>query len=228
MPIDTARLREAREDFERLEQLASCGSFLLHFESAPLEPSGGHWSWLRVPDDQNLLTRLCTIAAKAAKACGQSSDADWFKLLLQAIDVENTGWSKVTLSDGSSVASYSAYIDNPVGHSIALCHTLEERALMPAVKESESRKANKTPRRNIKYETIDTALRGISEARPKNHKEVFRFLDERNIHIPNRQPFKSAGGWLKGFQKNPHIASAWLSQTWGRLGLPAFARGPKK
>jgi hypothetical protein len=33
---------------------------------------------------------------------------------------------------------------------------------------------------------------------------------------------------LKGFQQNPHDASAWLSQAWRRLGLPAFARGPKK
>jgi hypothetical protein len=92
----------------------------------------------------------------------------------------------------------------------------------------ESRKAKKPARRNIKYEGIDRALSAISEARPKNHEEVFRFLDDRKAAIPNRKPFKAAGGWLEGFQQNRHAASAWLSQAWGRLDLPAFARGPKK
>jgi hypothetical protein len=91
-----------------------------------------------------------------------------------------------------------------------------------------SRKAKKPVRRNIKYEGIDRALSDISEARPKNHEEVFRFLDDRKVAIPNRKPFKAARGWLKGFQQNRHAASAWLSQAWGRLDVPAFARGPKK
>ncbi len=92
----------------------------------------------------------------------------------------------------------------------------------------ESRKAKNPARRNVKYEGIDRALSEISEARPKNHEEVFRFLDDRRVAIPNREPFKFAGGWLKGSQQNRHDATAWLSQTWGRLGLPAFAPGPKK
>ena len=91
-----------------------------------------------------------------------------------------------------------------------------------------SRKAKNSVRRNVKYEGIDRALREISAARPKNHEEVFRFLDDRKVMIPNRKLFKVVGGWLKGFQQNRHAASAWLSQAWGRLDLPAFARGPKK
>jgi len=90
------------------------------------------------------------------------------------------------------------------------------------------RNGKKPVRRNEKYEGIDRALREISEARPKNHEEVFQFLDDRKVSVPNRKPFQSAGGWLKGFQRDPHSASAWLSQVWGRLGLPSFRRGPKK
>jgi hypothetical protein len=92
---------------------------------------------------------------------------------------------------------------------------------------TERRKIKKPVRRNSKSEAIDLALRQISEAQPKNHEEVFRFLDDREVVLPNREPFKSAGGWLKGFRDNPHTARAWLSQAWTRLGLPAFARGPK-
>jgi hypothetical protein len=87
---------------------------------------------------------------------------------------------------------------------------------------------NKPARRNKKYEEIDNALREFADARPKNHEEVFRLLDERKVAMPNRQPFKSAGGWSKGFQKNRHSASAWLSHAWGRLSLPSFPRGPQK
>jgi hypothetical protein len=86
----------------------------------------------------------------------------------------------------------------------------------------------KPVRRNAKYEEIDRALREISAARPKNHEEVFRYLDDRKVAIASRMPFKIAGGWLKGFQRNRPAASAWLSQSWGRLDLPPFARGPKK
>jgi hypothetical protein len=92
----------------------------------------------------------------------------------------------------------------------------------------EGRNAQKLLRRNGKYQRIDGALVQISAARPKNHEEVFRILDDRKIAIPNRRPFKVAAGWLKGFQGDRYAASAWLSQAWRRLGLPAFARGPKK
>jgi hypothetical protein len=92
----------------------------------------------------------------------------------------------------------------------------------------ETRNARRPARRNIRYQAIDEKLVCISEARPKNHEEVFRYLDDRKIAIPNRKLFKSAGGWLKGFHQDPHAASAWLSQRWARLGLPAFPRGPKK
>jgi hypothetical protein len=86
----------------------------------------------------------------------------------------------------------------------------------------------KPVRRNARYEAIDRALREIAKARPKNHDEVFRILDDRKVSVPSRKPFKGVGGWLKGFQQNRPSASAWLSQAWGRLDLPAFARGPKK
>jgi hypothetical protein len=89
--------------------------------------------------------------------------------------------------------------------------------------------AGKKPvRRNSRYEVIDRALREISAARPKNHEEVFRVLDDRKVALPGRKLFKAEGGWLKGFQQHKAGASAWLSQAWGRLDLPAFARGPKK
>jgi hypothetical protein len=92
----------------------------------------------------------------------------------------------------------------------------------------ESHKPKNPVRRNERYERIDKALREFAATRPKSHQEVFRLLDDRKVAIPNRKPFKAAGGWLKGFQRDPHAASSWLSQAWGRLGLPAFARGPKK
>jgi hypothetical protein len=92
----------------------------------------------------------------------------------------------------------------------------------------ESHKGKKPLRRNEKYEGIDSALREFAKARPNSHQEVFRLLDDRKVAIPSRKPFKSAGGWWKGFQQNRHSATAWLSQVWGRLGLPPFPRGPKK
>jgi hypothetical protein len=97
---------------------------------------------------------------------------------------------------------------------------------IPRLKESHKRK--KPVRRNEKYEGIDKALREFAAARPKSHEEVFRLLDGRKVALPHRRPFKSAGGWLKGFQQNRHTASAWLSQAWGRLSLPSFPRGPQK
>jgi len=91
-------------------------------------------------------------------------------------------------------------------------------------KQSDKRKR---PVRNQKYEEIDKSLRRINAARPKSHAEVFRLLEDRKVPIPNRMPFK-AYGWFKGFQQDRHAATAWLSQAWRRLSLPAFAKGPKK
>jgi hypothetical protein len=90
------------------------------------------------------------------------------------------------------------------------------------------RKAEMRSRRNENYENIDRALRSISDACPKNQEEVFHFLDKRDIRMPNREPFKTARGWLKGFRQNPQQARVWLSQAWKRLGLPPFPPGPKK
>jgi hypothetical protein len=99
---------------------------------------------------------------------------------------------------------------------------------IPKTGKRRGRQPNPASRRNAKYEAIDSALHEISEARPKNHEEVFRFLDDRKVATANRKPFKPTGGWLRGFKQDRHLASAWLSQAWRRLGLPPFARGPKK
>jgi len=87
---------------------------------------------------------------------------------------------------------------------------------------------SKAARRNKRYVAIDRALLSIAEARPANHKDVFEFLDGRKIALPSREPFRSAGGWLKGYQKSAHGARAWLSHRWGYLNLPAFVPGPKQ
>jgi hypothetical protein len=86
----------------------------------------------------------------------------------------------------------------------------------------------KPARQHKNYRTIDKALHGCAKAQPKEHKEVFNMLDDRKVPIPGGKLFQSAGGWRKGFQRNPSRARAWLSQRWGKLGLPAFPRGPKK
>jgi hypothetical protein len=92
----------------------------------------------------------------------------------------------------------------------------------------ERKKTQKLIRRNERYERIDKALRDCAASRPRSHEEVFRFLDDRKVAIPNRKPFKTAGGWFKGFRQNRYVAGAWLSQEWGRLSLPPFPRGPQK
>ena len=109
---------------------------------------------------------------------------------------------------------------NPAGKSDQGLHAPE------AERPEKIRQGKKPARRHQTYEKIDEALRAFAAARPKSHKEVFRLLDERKVPIPNRRPFKS--GWLNGFQQNRYLATVWLSQTWGRLGLPAFPRGPQK
>ena len=86
----------------------------------------------------------------------------------------------------------------------------------------------KNSKRNIRYIEIDEALRSISEARPKNHEEVFKHLDERKVPLPSRKVFQNARGWLKGSKLNPRDATSWLSQRWVRIDLPPFVRGPKK
>jgi hypothetical protein len=87
-------------------------------------------------------------------------------------------------------------------------------------------KSTRRARRSDRYEVIDIALREIAAALPRTHKEVFEQLDGR-VEPPDRKPFRTAGGWVKGFKQDRHAASAWLSQAWARLGLPPFARGPK-
>jgi hypothetical protein len=91
------------------------------------------------------------------------------------------------------------------------------------------RDAKKPVRRHAKQEAIDTALREISKSLPKSHEEVFQSLEGRTKSgYPDREPFRTAGGWWKGFRKDPPAARAWLSKNWTQLDLPPFARGPKK
>jgi hypothetical protein len=86
----------------------------------------------------------------------------------------------------------------------------------------------KPARRTAKYEAINSALCEIAKAMPEDHEEVFQFLDSRTVPIPNRDPFKTEKGWLKGFERDRPAARSWLSRTWSSLGLSPFARGPKK
>jgi hypothetical protein len=88
--------------------------------------------------------------------------------------------------------------------------------------------ARRLNRRSPRYDAIDSALRQYSEARPRSHEEVFGYLDTRSKQlIPNAEPFRSAGGWLAGFQKDRALARVWLSKRWALLQLPVFISGPK-
>jgi hypothetical protein len=116
-------------------------------------------------------------------------------------------------------------IDRLFEASAVLCEVFESLA---EHRSEGDRKAKKPTKQSEKYKQIDKALREIAAARPRNHEEVFRQLDARKVPIPNSKPFKAARSWLKGFHQDRHAATAWLSQSWARLGLPTFARGPKK
>jgi len=89
-------------------------------------------------------------------------------------------------------------------------------------------KAGRSKSGNSKYKQIDSVLKKIADARPKDHHEVFQSLDSRNIRVADSEPFRSAGSWLAGVKKDPPTARAWLSKRWSTLRLPAFSRGPKK
>lgn len=89
-----------------------------------------------------------------------------------------------------------------------------------------TRAGKRLPSRS-RYSTIDKMLISISEAKPKKHEEVFRFLDERHVRIPQAEPFESSGGWRAGLRSDPQAAHAWLSKRWSLLELPGFPRGPK-
>ena len=83
-------------------------------------------------------------------------------------------------------------------------------------------------RRSPRYDAIDSALKQCAKSCPRSHKEVFSCLDTRGKRlIPNAEPFRSAGGWLAGFQKDPALARIWLSKRWALLSLPVFISGPK-
>ena len=86
----------------------------------------------------------------------------------------------------------------------------------------------KRVRLNPKYQQIDQGLHQAALAKPTNHREVFQFLDNRKVPYPDRIPFKPARGWLNGWLQDHRTATAWLSQRWAKLSLPAFPRGPKK
>ena len=92
----------------------------------------------------------------------------------------------------------------------------------------EGSKIRESKHGNSRFARIDSALKGIAEARPMDHEEVFRGLNSRHTQIADAEPFRSTGGWIAGFEKNPVRARAWLSKRWRVLGLPSFPRGPKK
>ena len=87
--------------------------------------------------------------------------------------------------------------------------------------------ARKRANPSRRYSTIDKMLISISDAMPKNHDQVFRFLEERRVRIPHAEPFERCGGWSAGFRSDPQAARAWLSKRWSLLRLPGFQRGPK-
>jgi hypothetical protein len=122
------------------------------------------------------------------------------------------------LARSNEVAVFHSAVGDQQAESGEMAHGPEER------KKSQKRKL----RRNERYERIDKALRDCAASRPRSHEEVFQLLDSRKVTIPNRSPFKAAGGWFKGFQQDRHSASVWLSQAWGKLNLPAFRPGPRK
>src|SRR5579871_3248140 len=60
-------------------------------------------------------------------------------------------------------------------------------------------------------ENIDQQLREIAKVRQKSHREVFEMLEGR-APLPDCEPFRSAGGWWKGFRKQSARARSWLSK----------------
>jgi len=101
----------------------------------------------------------------------------------------------------------------------------DERNGRDDIRRASIRRPNRPNPRHIQ---IDSALRQCADAKPRSHEEVLRSLDNRyKTLIPHAEPFRSAGGWLAGFQKDPARARAWLSQHWTCLGLRAFSPGPK-
>jgi hypothetical protein len=81
-------------------------------------------------------------------------------------------------------------------------------------------------RREERSLAIETALREIAKMRPKSHREVFEFLEQR-APLPRAAPFRTAKTWVTGFQRDAPRAHSWLSKVWRQLGLPPFPRGPK-
>jgi hypothetical protein len=106
--------------------------------------------------------------------------------------------------------------------------TKDAGAKDPEVERHQERHKKRPSRGRKEYERIDEALRESAKARPTRHREVFQMLEDRKVWVPRREPFKSAGGWLKGWKADPRLATVWLSQCWSRLGLPDFPRGPQK
>jgi hypothetical protein len=77
-----------------------------------------------------------------------------------------------------------------------------------------------------RYPEIDKQLRMIEDSNPKGIEAVIRFLDGRVLH-PAVEPFRSSGGWLKGFNRDAALARSWISKRRARLGLKSLPRGPK-
>jgi hypothetical protein len=201
------------------------------WRSTPWNDAGDHWHvFRRVTDDARERHLFISLAKRAGVHLGGGQVEPLFAWL------DHLRLKSANFIGGHAEGDVGEFefgtILQPCQASAGCCFDLETDSMVPRNQEEASRndgpQSRNGLRRNAKYEEIDTALREIAAARPKNHEEVFRFLSERKVVLAHRKPFKTAGGWLKGFKENPHAASAWLSQAWGRLGLPAFARGPKK
>jgi hypothetical protein len=155
--------------------------------------------------------------------------AEWLSLAGNSSAFASKPWLQLQLS-GDTRSARAWPIDDLVRDLKFI------QRLLAGATESLPREAASTPvirerreptRRSPRYEAIDKELIAIAAARPKRHEEVFRSLDARRIKIPDAKPFKSAGGWIPGFEHDPARAHSWLSQAWSRLNLTPFPRGPK-
>jgi hypothetical protein len=99
-------------------------------------------------------------------------------------------------------------------------HGIDEKNEQP------SGRKGKPVRRNRRYRDIDEKLRKIAESCPSTQKEVFEAL-ERRVVFPPAEPFKTARGWMTGFDRDKAAARSWLSKRWAELRLPPLPRGPK-
>jgi len=214
--IDQARIIDLRESFSAFEAR--------HFWNNQASPSG---DWGVLLND----SRYDALFTEGLSAVGDSAAFETIVALSDATNRESARciWmiALKQLKDTLLAAWWNTAAD---AHARA---NADPADIEPKIRRLESDgvptgRLQGASRRSPRYERIDEALREIAASRPKSHAQVFQSLHDRNVPYCARQPFKSAGGWLKGFRRDQHKASAWLSHVWGRLNLTPFPRGPKK